>query len=176
MGLTGVISALPQARVMAVTSSKRLCPADEDHVRHRDFFTPVGVQWGLKDSDCEWLNGNIAFDSVALGNLWLVGQPSPAPRDRAGSACQPSCLPHWALQGRDVLSRLDEEERQSLMHWGTFAASQRISPGVSRRYFANDFDIIYSIYSTTSTIPRSTRHSSVEVNRVLKLRSSCCLK
>lgn len=62
---------------MAVPSSKHLCPADEDHIRGRDFFTSVGVQWGLKDS--EWLDGNIAFDNGARGNLWLLGQPSPAP-------------------------------------------------------------------------------------------------
>lgn len=44
MGLTGVLSASPPARVMAVTSSKHLCPADEEHVHCRGFFTPVGVQ------------------------------------------------------------------------------------------------------------------------------------
>lgn len=110
MGLTGALSALPPARVIAVTSPKHLCPADEHHVHCRDFFTPVGVQWGLKDGECEWLNGSIASHNGARGNLWLVGQPSPVPCDRAGSACQPSCLPHPAHKGRDVLGHSDEEE------------------------------------------------------------------
>lgn len=30
--------------------------------------------------------------------------------------CQPSCLPHRALEGRNVLSYLEQEEKQSLMH------------------------------------------------------------
>lgn len=116
MGLTRALPALPPARVMAVTSPKHLHPADEDHVHCRYLFTPVGVQWGLKDSEWEWLNGNIASHNAAQGNLWLVGQSSAVPCDRAGSACQPSCLPHPALKGRDVLRHLDEEGKQPLMH------------------------------------------------------------
>lgn len=115
---------------MAVTSSKRLRPGDEDNVHRKDFFTPVGVQWGLKDAECEWLNGNIAFDNVALGNPWLVGQPSPGPCGRSGSACQSVCLPHQALKaemrsaiwmrgGKTVLAALRN----------AFAGPQRISPG-----------------------------------------------
>lgn len=70
---------LTPARGMAVTSSEHLCPADEDHSHCRGVFTPPGAQWGLKGTECQWLNGNIAFDKVAWGNLCLAGQPAPAP-------------------------------------------------------------------------------------------------
>lgn len=46
-----------------------------------------------------------------------MGEPVPCwSACSSTSACQPSCLPHRALQGRNVLSHLDQEEKQSLMH------------------------------------------------------------
>lgn len=118
---------------------------------------------------CFWQCGTgepVACWSAFSSAPWQGWLCLPAQLPPTLSSSRQRCAQPLGWGGKTVLDALR----------GAFAASQRISPGVSRRYFANDFDIIYSIYSTTSTIPRSTRHSSVEVNRVLKLRSSCCLK